>query len=198
MSQRTISFRKSRSLLFLMVLMRLCSRIQRAAGASARGRAVFCSSVNVTESLRAETLYPCCLKLLVLLRTSSAAVRMLRLILQIGGTFLVFVGLWFFFFLWVPRYHHLLEDSMSWFYWVSHTFESILLLQDTNLCVFCQLAPCWQIPSKMTGIGMPWYCQLLSALKCCLCLSTFQAYCLLEAALVLACRASDWHCSSFQ
>lgn len=104
-------------------------------------------------------------------------------------------------FLWfsqVPHYQHPLVHSLSWFYWVSHTFRSILLLQDTSFCVFCQPASWWQILKKITGIGTPCYCQLLSDLKHCLCLSPFQADFLLEAALVLVCRASDWHCSSFQ
>lgn len=94
------------------------------------------------------------------------------------------------FFSCVPHHQHLLEDSLSWFYWISHMFKSILLLQDTSLCAFCQLASWWRIPSKPTGIGMPWYCRLLSALKCCICLSRFQAYSLLEAALV--CMQGKW------
>ena len=64
---------------------------------------MFCNSVNLTDSLGAETLYPCFLKLLVFLLTSFAAIRMLKaliLTLQIGGTFwgfvFGFVFVWFF------------------------------------------------------------------------------------------------------
>lgn len=76
-------------------------------------------------------LYPCFLKLLVLLLASSAAIRMLR------HYCLFFWGFWvcFFFF---PGFLATRISLRRWFYWVSHTFKPILLLQDTNFCVFCQ------------------------------------------------------------
>lgn len=186
MSQRTISLRKSWSLCFQWFWRGCAAESRGLREHLPAGWGVFCNSANLTDSLGAEILYPCLLKLLFLLLTSSAAVKTLR------HQCLFFRSVALFFVPWIPRYRHLLEDSLSWFCWVSHTFKSILLLQDTNVCF---LSPCILVINPVKNHG---YWDAL-VLPVSVCFKTLPLpYPLLEAALLLACRASDWRCGSFQ
>lgn len=91
-------------------------------------------------------------------------------VLQIGNTF-------YFFFL-VPGYQLLLQDSLTWFYWVPDTFRSIATRH--KLVGFLV-----KKPFKAHGVGVPVCCVLPASV----CFKTLpvpcQACSLLEAAVVL-------------